>query len=120
VILLHGVRYVDELAYREAITSELPQHEYLGDMIRDQLTYYPTVTREEFENQGRVTDLIESGDLTRNLGMPELSLEDDRFMVCGSPGLLKDMVQILEDRGFREAKQGHQAHYVIERAFVEQ
>ncbi|TDT39301.1 ferredoxin--NADP+ reductase [Halospina denitrificans] len=120
VILVHGVRYVDELAYREGITRELPQHEYLGDMIRDQLTYYPTVTREDFENQGRVTELIESGELTRNLGMPDLSLEEDRFMVCGSPGLLKDMVSILENRDFKEAKQGHQGHYVIERAFVEQ
>ncbi|WP_077531588.1 ferredoxin--NADP reductase [Vreelandella utahensis] len=120
VILVHGVRYVDELAYREAITSELPQHEYLGDMIRDQLTYYPTVTREDFHNQGRVTDLIESGELTKNLGMPDLSLEEDRFMVCGSPGLLKDMVSILTERGFQEAKQGHQGHFVIERAFVEQ
>ena len=120
VILVHGVRYVDELAYHEAITSELPQNEYLGDMIRDQLTYYPTVTREDFHNQGRVTDLIQSGELTRNLGMPELSLEEDRFMVCGSPGMLKDMVATLTERGFQEAKQGHQGHFVIERAFVEQ
>lgn len=120
VILVHGVRYVDELAYHEVLTSELPQNEYLGDMIRDQLTYYPTVTREDFRNQGRVTELIDSGELTRNLGMPELSLEEDRFMVCGSPGLLKDMVTILTERGFQEAKQGHQGHFVIERAFVEQ
>ena len=120
VILVHGVRYVSELAYHERISQELPHHEYLGDMIRDQLTYYPTVTRESYHNQGRVTDLIESGKLMKDLGMPEISLEEDRFMVCGSPALLKDMVSILENRDFKEAKQGHQGHYVIERAFVEQ
>ena len=120
VILVHGVRYVAELAYHEMISRELPHHEYLGDMVRDQLTYYPTVTREPYHNQGRVTDLLESGKLMTDLGMPQPSLEDDRFMICGSPGLLKDMVSILNARGFEEAKQGHQAHFVIERAFVEQ
>ena len=60
-----------------------------------------------------------SGKLTGDLGLPDFDLENDRFMVCGSPSMLKDTCAILEKMGFKEAKQGHQGHYVIERAFVE-
>lgn len=119
VILIHGCRYVAELAYHETITKSLPNNEYFGDIIREQLVYYPTVTREPYHNQGRVTDLLESGKLTKDLGMPDLDPERDRFMLCGSPGMLKDTVAILNDRGFQEARQGDLGHFVIERAFVE-
>ena len=52
VIVVHGVREVKELAYRQFLTETLPEHEFLGDMVKQQLRYYPTVTREAFENQG--------------------------------------------------------------------
>ena len=60
VILVHGVREVDELAYREYLTDHLPAHEFLGETVAKQLSYYPTVTREEFVNQGRVTELLDN------------------------------------------------------------
>ncbi len=63
-MLTHGCRYTEELAYRELITEHLPQHEYLGEAVRDKLIYYPTVTREKFENNGRLTDLLRIGKLT--------------------------------------------------------
>lgn len=119
VILTHGVREVSELAYQKFIEEELPNNEYFGDIVRQKLKYYPTVTREEFRNQGRLTDLMESGKLFSDLGLPEINLEDDRFMLCGSPSMLKDFCAILDERGFEEARQGEQGHYVIERAFVE-
>lgn len=119
IILVHGVRYCSELAYKDYIEQELPQHEYLGEQIRQQLLYYPTVTRETWVHQGRITDLIESGRLQEDLGLPELSVADDRFMLCGSPSLLKDMCSILDNKGFKETRQGNYAEYVIERAFVE-
>ena len=87
--------------------------------MRDKLTYYPTVTREPYVNKGRLTDLMESGQLFQDLGLPEFSLESDRFMVCGSPSMLKDTCEILNRRGFQEARHGELGHYVIERAFVE-
>ncbi|MBI2381663.1 MAG: ferredoxin--NADP reductase [Gammaproteobacteria bacterium] len=119
VILTHGVRQVNELAYREMLKQELPEHEFFGDDIKAKLVYYPTVTREEFENQGRITDLIESGKLAADLGLPPLNPDTDRVMICGSPSMLKDTCAILEARGFHESRHGQQAHYVIERAFVE-
>ncbi len=119
VILTHGVRYVSELAYQQEIEG-LPKNEYFGEMVDGKLMYYPTVTREEFRNQGRLTDAMKSGKLTRDLGLPDFDLENDRFMVCGSPSMLKDTCRILDDMGFREARHGDLGHYVIERAFVEQ
>lgn len=119
VILTHGVRYVSELAYQQLILEALPQHEFLGEIVRDKLIYYPTVTREPYRNQGRLTDLMESGKLFADVGLPAFDLEQDRFMLCGSPSMLKDLCKILDARGFTEARQGHVGHYVIERAFVE-
>ncbi len=119
IILVHGVRIISELAYQDFITNELPNNEFFGDIIREKLIYYPTVTREAFRNTGRVTDLIVSGKLFRDVGLPVASLEDDRFMLCGSPSMLKDTCKILNQLGFQEARNGNQGHYVIERAFVE-
>lgn len=119
VILMHGVRQVEELAYRDYITQELPQHEFLGEMVSNQLIYYPTVTREPFKRQGRIGDLIESGQVARELGLPELNPETDRVMICGSPEMLKTLKELCEKRGFKEGNTSTPGDFVIERAFVE-
>ena len=120
VIVVHGVRKVKELAYYDYLTHELPDHEFLGDMVREQMLYYPTVTREPFRNQGRITDLIESGKMQADLGLPKLDPVNDRVMICGSPGLLKDLKVILEKRGYSEGSTTSPGDFVVERAFVEQ
>ncbi|MFP5392984.1 MAG: ferredoxin--NADP reductase [Gammaproteobacteria bacterium] len=120
VVLVHGVRRVSELAYREFLTQDLLEHEYLGDAVREQLIYYPTATREPFHNQGRITDLIESGKLFDDIGLPPLDPEHDRVMLCGSQQMLKDTCAMLDARGFvASPSTGHAGHYVIERAFAE-
>ena len=119
VILTHGVRYVSELAYQDRIQNELPNNEYFGDIVREKLIYYPTVTREEFHTQGRLTDAITTGKLTKDIGLADLNPEADRFMLCGSPAMLKDLTDILDNMGFKEARAGEPGHYVVERAFVE-
>lgn len=119
VILTHGVRTVSELAYQHEILTELPNNEFFGEQVRDKLIYYPTVTREHYANQGRLTDLIANGRLFRDIGLPFMNADSDRFMICGSPGMLKDACAILEEQGFSESRHGNKGHYVIERAFVE-
>jgi ferredoxin--NADP+ reductase len=119
VILTHGTRYISELAYSDEITRLLPQHEYLGEDIREKLIYYPTVTREKFRTNGRITDLLRIGKLTRDIGLEAVDPENDRFMICGSPGMLKDISALLDSRGFSESRHGQAAHYAVERAFVE-
>ncbi|HSC79274.1 MAG TPA: ferredoxin--NADP reductase [Chitinolyticbacter sp.] len=120
IILVHGVREVSELAYADFIEKELPNNEFFGDAVREKLIYYPTVTREAFRNQGRLTDLIESGKLFSDIGLPPLNPETDRAMLCGSPAMLKDTCDLLDARGFKVSKRiGQPGDYVIERAFVE-
>jgi ferredoxin--NADP+ reductase len=120
VVLVHGVRQVSELAYLDYIRDELPRHAFIGELIRDQLTYYPTVTREPFVNRGRVTDLIASGQLARDVGLPELDPVSDRVMICGSQAMLTDTCALLDARGFKASRRrGEPGDYVIERAFVE-
>jgi len=120
VVLVHGVRQVDELAYAQFIEHQLPAHELLGEMLRDKLIYYPTVTRESFRNQGRLTELIESGKLAADIGLPPLDPATDRAMICGSAAMLQDSSRLLDSRGFQiSPRQGELGDYVIERAFVE-
>ena len=120
VILVHGVRVKSELAYGDFISEHLPQHEFLGDVVKDRLVYYPTVTREPFRYMGRLTDLIENGKFFQDTGLPPLNPAEDRAMLCGSPSMLKDTCALLDARGFVvSAHQGAPGDYVIERAFVE-
>ena len=120
IVLFHGVRHVSELAYKDHIESELPNNPYFGELIKDKLRYYPCVTREPFINQGRVTDLIQSGQLAKDLALPNLNPEEDRVMLCGSPSFLADMRTILDKQGFHiSPRLGEQGDYVIERAFAE-
>ncbi len=118
VIVTHGVREVSELAYQDII-RELPDNEYFGEMVSGKLLYYPTVTREEFHTQGRLTEALTSGKLNESLGLPPVNVQDDRFMICGSPSMLSDFCEILDGMGFKETIRGEAAEYVIERAFVE-
>lgn len=119
VICTHGVRYVSELAYQDLIENQLPKNEFFGEEVSKQLIYYPTVTREDFRNQGRLTDLMTSGKLFDDIGLPKPDPKLDRFMICGSPSMLKDTCDIIDAWGFQESRQGIKAEYVIERAFVE-
>jgi ferredoxin--NADP+ reductase len=118
VVLVHGCRRIAELAYDKEI-ADLPNHEYLGELIGGNLIYYPTVTREPFRHQGRVTELIASGRLFADIGLPDLDPEQDRAMICGSPDMLADLKIMLEERSFVEGSSGKPASYVIEKAFVE-
>jgi ferredoxin--NADP+ reductase len=120
IVLVHGVRLTSELAYEEYLSQILPNDENLGEMVRDKLVYYPTVTREPYRNRGRQTDLIESGKLFTDIGQSPLDPATDRAMICGSPSMLKDLSALLDARGFKISPHiGEPGDYVIERAFVE-
>jgi ferredoxin/flavodoxin---NADP+ reductase len=119
IILMHGVRYRTELAYRDFIDWELTHHEFLGDDVRSKLIYYPTVTRERFKFEGRITELVENGKVFKDVGLPAFNQAVDRVMICGSPAMLKDLSALLDARGFAISPHiGVPGDYVIERAFV--
>ncbi|HET7776112.1 MAG TPA: ferredoxin--NADP reductase [Azospira sp.] len=120
VVLIHGVRTVSELAYADFIEKELPANEFFGDLVREKLIYYPTVTREPFRNQGRLTNLLKNGQLCAQIGLPQINPETDRAMLCGSPAMLADTSDMLDRLGFQVSPHiGTPGDYVIERAFVE-
>jgi len=120
VILVHGVRHRQDLAYEKYLTQVLPADEHLGDEVRGKLIYYPTVTREPFRNRGRLTDLVASGRLCGDTGEAALDPAHDRAMICGSPGMLEELSVLLDARGFHISPRiGEPGDYVIERAFVE-
>ena len=120
VILVHGVRKVDDLAYKDFIEKELPKNEFFGDEVKNKLIYYPTVTREAFKNEGRLTDLIESGKLFKDIGLEKMNPADDRAMICGSSEMLKDTQDLLDSMNFKVSPRiGEPGDYVIEHAFVE-
>ncbi len=118
VVVAHTVRTAAELAYRDLITRELPEHELLGEYVKGRLIYYPSVTREPFPTQGRITALIESGRIFADLGLPPLATAEDRVMLCGSEAFNAEMTPLLEGRGFVEGSNATPGTYVLEKAFV--
>jgi ferredoxin--NADP+ reductase len=104
----------------DCLLEHLPRHEFLGDLVTSKLRYYPTVTREEFVNMGRIAELMESGKLFEDLGVPALDAANDRVMPCGSPAMLRDLKKMLEARGFHEGNTTKRGGFVVERAFAEQ
>jgi ferredoxin--NADP+ reductase len=119
VVLLHGCRRVAELAYGEMITEKLPNDEMIGELVRNQLIYYPTVTRDPFRNRGRITDLITSSKLFSDIGLAPLEPAHDRVMICGSPALVHDTRELLSGEGFVEGNHGEPGQFVVEKAFAE-
>ena len=118
VVLIHGVRQVKELAYREYLSETLAHDEYLGEMVQQKLLYYPTVTREPFVHQGRIPQLLAEGQVAKDLGIPMLNPAEDRIMICGSPEMLRDLKALAEKLGFEEGSTSRPGAFVIERAFA--
>ncbi len=119
VIVVHGVRFINDLAYHEIISTHLPSDEFLGEFVSEKLIYYPTVTREEYRNRGRITAQMTTGKLFSDIGLPPMSIADDRFMLCGSPQMIADLRALLEDRNYSEGNHGEPGHFVVEKAFAD-
>lgn len=119
VIVTHTVREVADLTYRDFLSKGLPNDSDLGDLVRSKLIYYPTVTREPFTTQGRITDLIRSGQIFMDLNLPALDPAYDRLMLCGGPSVLAELKSMLLERGYEEGSVANPGDFVLERAFVE-
>ena len=119
VIVTHTVREVGDLNYRDLFEKELAEDEILSEVIGGKLKYYPTVTREEFRTKGRITDLIASGQMFADLGLPAFNPAEDRVMLCGGPSVLADLKQQLLDLGYVEGSLAQPGDFVLEKAFVE-
>ncbi len=121
VYLCHGVRFVRELVYREFLERDIFNEELLGDIVQGRLHYYPSVTREDFIRTGRLTDLITSGQMFRELGLNQTQFnpETDRVMICGSIPVNHALKAICLAHGLKEGSTHRPGTFVAERAFVE-
>ncbi len=108
VVLVHSVRTVRELAYRE----ELASHSHA------RLHYFPTVTREPFPTPERGADLFRSGDLSQRLGLPAPDPEHDRVMICGNPEMTREMTDYLKETGWTLTNHRGIGNFTTELAFV--
>jgi ferredoxin--NADP+ reductase len=118
VILTHTCRENAELTYGKELVDNLRNDPLIGEMVEGKLVYYPTTTREESNNMGRVTDKIRSGEIFTDLGVPAFNPEEDRVMICGSMGLNIEIKELLETAGMEEGANSKPGHFVVEKAFV--
>ncbi|MDG1281607.1 MAG: ferredoxin--NADP reductase [Pseudorhodobacter sp.] len=118
VIMMHTCRDVAELEYGRKLVEDLKNDELIGEMVEGKLLYFPTTTREESPNMGRITDNLSSGKVFADLGLEPMSPERDRAMVCGSLDFNLDVKKVLEGFGLREGANSDPKEYVVEKAFV--
>lgn len=117
VVLAWGARTVAELPFVDMFQN-LNEDEIYGDLTEGKLKFYPTVTREDYKNTGRVTHALFEDRITDHLGLDKIDPEHDRVMICGSIPFNKDLQEWLESKGFTEGNANNKGEYVIERAFV--
>ena len=98
VILVYSVREARELAYQQLI-AELMQRDYLAEYAH-KFQFIPVVTREPHAGalNGRITTLLENGELERAAGV-DLDPAHSRVMLCGNPQMIDDTRALLKQRG---------------------
>ncbi len=118
VILTHTCREVAELRYGQELVAHTKNDPLVGEFAQS-LRHYCTVTREDYPLQGRITDLMASGKVFDDLGLPPITPETDRGMICGSMDMLRDTKTALEGFGLVEGANNRPDTFVVERAFVD-
>ncbi|TWG98949.1 ferredoxin--NADP+ reductase [Mesorhizobium sp. J18] len=118
IILTNTCRDVAELAYGDALAELTREDPLIGEFAGERLTYFRSTTREASERMGRITSLIESGELFRAVGTEPFNRENDRVMICGSMAMLKDVKALVEATGLVEGSLSEPGDFVVERAFV--
>ena len=123
IIITHTCREAGELTYGRDLIEALKTDELLNEVIGEgfwkKIKYYPTTTREESPKMGRITDLMRSGEAFTDLGVPELSPETDRAMICGNLAFNIELKEMLEGYGLEEGANSNPQHYVVEKAFLD-
>jgi len=84
-----------------------------------EIAYYPTTTQEPSPVVGRITKLIEGGQLFDDLETSTFHPDKDRVMICGSLQLNTDMSNLLEAAGLTEGSNSSPGQFIVEKAFTE-
>ena len=116
VILTHTVQYENELAYKDELETF---NEDWKQITQGRFTYFNTLTQQEWKNKGRITEWIKNDKLFSETIGQTLDVKQDRFMICGSQGLNKDLIEHFESLGMEEGNTSIPAQFVVEKAFVQ-
>ena len=119
VVLTHTCRNVADLGYSEDLVDSLIDDPLVGEAAPAKVAFYASVTREDFVHVGRITELIESGRLFADLGIPEFDKAADRVMICGSMAMINDTRRLVEAAGLEEGSNANPGDYVVEKAFAD-
>ncbi len=118
VIVTHTCRTKAELAYSIETVQATLDDPLVGEFAAGRLLHFASATREETEHNGRITDLIDSGEFFTTLGVPQFDSAQDRIMLCGSFGMIRDIRAMVEPLGFVEGSNNRPGSFVVEKAFV--
>ncbi len=118
VILTHTCRQKAELSYGLRLVNDLKNDPLVGEMVDGKLLHVASLTREDYPLKGRITTLIETGELFKNAGTPTLNPQEDRVMICGSKDMIDDTAKLVESFGLKEGSNSQPAEFVVEKSFV--
>ncbi len=118
VILTHTCRQKSELSYGLRLVNDLKDDPLVGEMVNGKLLHVASLTREDYPLKGRITTLIETGELFKNAGTPPLNPAEDRVMICGSKDMIDDTAKLVETFGLKEGSNSQPAQFVVEKSFV--
>ena len=114
VVLVHGVRTADELAYGEEIVAIAQAHPHQFQCVK-------FVSRGEHSLKsaparhtliGRVTTHVEDGNLER---LTDHKMDASaQVMLCGNPSMVSDMISLLEARGLKKHRRREPGNYTVE------
>ncbi len=108
IVVVHGVRTTEQLAYREEIeelASTAPHLRYLAVVSG--------IDDESSHLHGRITKHFESGSLEERAGAPFGA--DSHMLLCGNPTMIDDMTGLLKSRGFEKHRRRKPGHFNFER-----
>ena len=118
VIVTHTCRTNDELKYGFDTVKSTREDPLVGEFAQGRLLHFASATREASEHTGRITALIASGEFFTTLNIPPLDPANDRIMLCGSMGMIRDVRTMVEPLGFVEGSNSNPGSFVVEKAFV--
>ena len=111
IILIHGVRYKEELIYQDLISDLKNKHS-------NQFEYLSSVTRNSVENSFnlRIPDGLQSR-IFQKYTQIDINT-DSQFMICGNPEMIKDTTEVLKSFGLNKNRRAKPGNIPVERYWV--
>jgi len=108
IVLVHAVRYAEDLSYGEAITG-------IASAYSGRFSFVPFVSREAHRGAlpGRIPEAIVDGRLEAWTGVP-LTAANSHAMLCGNPDMVRDTQAVLEGRGMHRHRRREPGHFTVE------